>query len=91
MREILDWKTYNALDFELNVFRHIRYRKNVCIQKITFWFFLLHENDIFCIFRASLKRIILNWKFHYMSDFELKKYNLSDFDLKVLQRVRFWI
>ena len=55
--------------------------KNVCIQKITFWFFLLRENDLFCIFGAFLTSIILNWKLQYA----------SDFDLRGLQRVRFEI
>ena len=50
-------------------------------KKILFWFFLLRENDIFCIFRAFLKSMRLNWNFHYVSDFDLKK----------IQRVRFWI
>ena len=56
MRQILDWKKYNTLDFELKIFRHVRFWKNVCIQKITFWFFLLRENEIFCIFRAFFKK-----------------------------------
>ena len=55
--------------------------KKVCIQKITFWFNLLRENDIFCLFGAFLRSIILNWKIR----------NASDFDLKVLQSVRFGI
>ena len=49
------------------------------IQKITFWFISLRENDIVCIYRALLKGIILHGKLHYVSDFELKK----------IQRVRF--
>ena len=71
-RQILDWKKYNALDFELWNFGHFRFWKNVGIQKITFWFFLLRENDIFCIFGAFLKSINLNWKFQYASDFDLR-------------------
>ena len=89
-RQILIWKfcnasifglkkKNNALEFELKIFRHVTFRKNVCLQKITSWFFLLRENDIFCIFRAFLKSMILNIKFHWVSDFELKK----------IQRVRF--
>ena len=34
---------------------------------------LLREDDIFYIFRAFLKNMILYWKFHYASDFDLKK------------------
>ena len=78
---VLDWKKLNVLDFELKKFGRVRFWKNVCIQKITFWFFLLRENDIFCIFTAFLKGKILNWKFQYK----------SDFDLKDLQRVGFGI
>ena len=80
-RQVLDWKNNNALDFELKIFQHFRVRKNVCNQKITFCFLLHRKNDIFCIFCAFLKSMILYWKFHYVSDFELKK----------IQRVRFWI
>ena len=52
-------KKYNASDSELKNFRHFRFGKNVCIQKITFWFNLLRENDINCIFCALLKSMIL--------------------------------
>ena len=88
--QILAWKKYNALDFELKLFPHVRFWKFVCIQKITFWFILLRENDIFRIFRAFLKSMILHWKFHYVLDFDLKKNNASDFDFKKTQRVRLW-
>ena len=46
-------------------------------QKINFWCILLRENEIFCFFKS----MILNWKFQYA----------SDFDLKDLQRVGFGI
>ena len=72
---------YNALDFELKNFGHVRFWKNVCIQKITYWFNLLRENDLLCIFGAFLKSMILNSKFQ----------NASDFVSKVLQRARFGI
>ena len=96
----MDWEKYNALDFELKVFNKSNSEKNVCIQKITFWFILLPENDIFCIFRVLLKSMILNWKFYYVSDFELnknttrqilnlKENDASDFQLKFLQHVKF--
>ena len=49
------------------------FEKMFRLQKITFWFILLRDNDIFCIYRGFLKSKILYWKFHYMSDFELKK------------------
>ena len=80
-RQILDWKKYNALDFELKDFGHVFFWKNVCIQKTTFWFVLLRENDIFCIFGAFLKAWFWNVTFQ----------NASHFNLKVLQRVRFGI
>ena len=51
-RQILDWKKYNALDFELKIFRHVRFSKTFASKKTTFWFFSLRENDIFCIFRV---------------------------------------
>ena len=86
----MNWKNHNALDFGSKVFRHVSFWKTFRIQKITFWFNLLRENDIFYIFCAFLKSMVLNWKFNYVSDFELKKYNASDFKTKFLQRVRFW-
>ena len=91
-RQILDWAKYNALDFESKIFRHVKFWKNVCIQKITFSFFLLRQNDIICIFRTFLKSIILNRKFHYVSDFEVKKNTTRQIlNLKKIQRVIFWI
>ena len=98
-RQILDWKK-NALDFEFNIFPHVRLWKTSRIQKITYWFTLLRENDIFYIFCAVLKSMVLNWKFNYVSEFELKKntmrqnveqifYNVSHFECKILHRVRF--
>ena len=99
-RQLLDWKKYYALDFELKTFRHVRFWKNVCIQKITSSFILLRENDIFCILCAFSKSMMLYWNFQNFSEFELKKRNASDFDLKknasdsakkILRLVRFWI
>ena len=70
-RQILNWEKHYALDFESKIFRLVRFWKNVCIQKITFWFILFRENDIICIFCAFLKNTMLYWNFHYLSDFEL--------------------
>ena len=61
--QILDWQKYNALDFELEVFRDVRFWKMFASKKITFWFFLLRENDIFCIFRAFFKKHDFQLKF----------------------------
>ena len=47
---------------------------------MTIWFFLLPENDKFCIFRALFKSMISKQKLYYESDFEINK----------IQRVRFW-
>ena len=80
-RQTLDWKKYNSLDFELKNFGHVVFWKSVCIQKTTFWFVLLRENDIFCIFGAFSKAWFWNETFQ----------NSSHFTLKVLQRVRFGI
>ena len=84
------YRFYNALDFGSKVFRHVRFWKTFRIQKIKFWFILLRENDIFYIFCTFLKSMVLNWKYNYVSDFELKKYNASAFKTKFLKRVRFW-
>ena len=51
----MDWKKYNVLDFELKKLGRFRFWINVCIQKNTFWFNLLREKDIFCIFSAFFK------------------------------------
>ena len=77
----MDWKKHNALDFELKIFRHVRFWKIFRIQKITFWFILLRANDIICIYRGFLKSKILYWKSHYVSDFELQtKHNATDLE-----------
>ena len=112
-RQILIWifynasdiglkEKYNALYFEKNFFSTCQILKNVCIQKITFWSFLLRENDIFCIFRSFFKKLDFELKFSVRDRFwiqknptrqilVLKKYNASDFELKKIQRVRFWV
>ena len=82
--------TAHLLGFMLH--RDLSILKNICIQKITFLFILLCENDILCIFRAFFKSMIFDWKIFYLSDFELKfllRYVL-DFELKKIQRVVFW-
>ena len=80
-RQILDLRKHNALDFEYKTFRHVRFWKNFCIRKTTFGFILFRENDMFCFFRAFSKSMFLNWKFHYVPDFDLKK----------VQGVRLWV
>ena len=80
-RQIVDWNKYNAFDFELKIFGHVNFWKSVSIQKITFWFNLLRENETFRIFGAVLKAWFWNETFQ----------NGSHFNLKVLQRVRFGI
>ena len=81
----------NALVFQLNIFRHARFWKIVCIQKITFWFFLIRQNDIFFFPRAFLKSIILFRNFLCLSDFDLKKNTTRQvLTWKKIQRVRFW-
>ena len=66
------------------------YNTKICIQNIRCGFNSLLESDTSGLVRAVLKSMILNWKFYYVSDFELKKYNALDFGLKKIQRVRFW-
>ena len=70
----MDWKKDNALDFELKFFRHVRFWKNFRIQNAwTFWFILLRENDIFCIFGAFLKKHDFVLKFSLPVRFWLQK------------------
>ena len=108
---ILNLKKYNASDFGLKRIQRVRFLNEsfstcqiskLCMHsKITFWFILLRENDQFYIFCAFFESMILNWKFHYVTDFELKKkttrqifkqnfYISSDFELKFFRAVRFW-
>ena len=60
----------DASDFKLKTIQRVRFgienfstcqtlKKKVCIQKFTFWFFLLRKNDIYGIFCAFLKSISL--------------------------------
>ena len=82
----------NALDFEAEIILHSVFEKNVCNQKVTFWFVLPRENDIFCIFRAWLEAWFWIEKFITSQILNWKKYNASDFEFEKLQRVvRFWV
>ena len=63
--------------------------KNVCLQKILFWFILLRESDISWKIRAFLKSMFLNWKLYKVPDFEMTKVQRFRFWKK--QRVMFWI
>ena len=102
-RENLNWNFCNASDFdikfnigidlEMENFRDVWLRKITCIQKITFWFFLLCENDILCIFCFVLKKAwfwnenfttceISNWEKYNATEFELKN-NASDLEMKI--------
>ena len=78
-RQILDWKKDNALDFELKNFQDHRFWKTVCAQKITFWFNLLRENDLFYF-----------WCFSKEHDFELKCSKRVRFWFKSLTTRRIW-
>ena len=78
--------------FWSETFWHVSWNKSVSIRKITFLFVLLHENDIFCIFRAYSESMVSNKCFQNVSDFELKKTTrqlsiykictVSDFEMK---------
>ena len=60
----------NTLDFENIVFVISEFEERVRFQKITFWFVFFCENDIFCIFLALLRCVILNTNFLFVSDFD---------------------
>ena len=120
-RQILDWKKYNASDFELkklqclgfwiekiatryilnwNFFDRSDFEKLLAIKNHVVVHFTRRKRHIL-LFLCLFKCMILNWKIHYVSDFELKKktlqtldwkkYDASDFELKKIRRVRFWI
>ena len=74
-------KKIQGVRFWIKHFSTCQILKSVCIQKKSRFGFLLRENDIFCIFRAFLKSMILNWTFLYVTVFEFKK----------KQRVTLWV
>ena len=100
-RQIFKQNFHNASDFGLKKIQRVRFwiknfstchilkncllSKNHVLVQFTPW-----KRHIL-LFSCFFKSMILNWKFHYVSDFELKKYNSSDFDLKKIQRVRYWL
>ena len=86
-RQILDWKKYIALDFEMKIFRLVRFLETVCTQKSRFDSFY-YVKITYLIFLCVFKSLILKWKFHYMSDFELKKMQSVRFLNKIFFRTR---
>ena len=66
-------KKYNALDFELKFFRHVRCSKIFRIRKIAFWFILLRENNICCNFRAFFNKHDFDLKFSLQDGFSIAK------------------
>ena len=58
------------------------FEKLFASKKINFWFNLLRENDLFCIFGAFLKSMFLNWNFQNASDFDIKIYKAPELGLK---------
>ena len=80
-RQVLDSKNYDPLDFALKNFGHVRFWKIVCIQKIVFWFNLIRENDLFCIFF---------WCFSKERDFELKISKRVRFWFKIYTTRQIW-
>ena len=59
---MLNLKFYNALDTEYEFLQHVSFPRSVCIGKVTLWFILFREKDIFYIFCSFCKK----------HDFELK-------------------
>ena len=81
---------YQALDFEFKNLQLVSFqnnkikkcqilKRNFYNQRITFMIILLRKKDIICNFRLFLKNVILTACFN----------NVSVFELKSLQRVRF--
>ena len=84
-------KYYNVWDFELNILKGVRIWNKVWIQKIMLWIKLLRENDGFWIFSAFSESINLEKKNRTMHPiFKLNIYNVSDFEMKFLKRVKSW-
>ena len=90
LRWFLKWKTYNVAYFESKFSKRVRFWiENLkptklwwkfCVQRISFWIVLLRKTDLFGSFSHLLENMIFN----------LNIYNLSVFELKVLQGVRLW-
>ena len=71
-----EFKIYNALDFQLNFFRWVRWLKRVWIQKTHFGFFSSVRTFHFSCF---------------LKKFFVSNGSDSDFEFSRIQRVGFWI
>ena len=71
-----------ASGFEWKVLKRVRFGRNTCIQKITFWSVLLRGFNYFCIFLC----------FYWKQDFEFKYNTMSLLQLHNFERVEvcFW-
>ena len=88
-------------DFEFNVLKSVGIWKKGCIQKITFWITLLHENNINYNFSAPSQSMILKQEFRDESDWKENVttcHNLkqtfeivSEFENKCIRKVAFRI
>ena len=76
-----DMKFNNAIDLGMENFRDVRLQKKFCIQKITFWSFLLRENDILCIFCFLIEKhdfeIIILQRVRFWIEKKTKPQNLN--------------
>ena len=88
MRQVLDWKKYNALDFELkNLWRVKFWRKN-SFWKSWFWKRTLHTKNyvwiLFTLLIAQILSFMCNFKKH---DFEEKIFSeKNDFEYKTFSK-----
>ena len=79
-REILTWKSYNALTVEMKTFQCFTKCRKLC-----------NRETLLCFRSTPSKMLIfLNWINWSCQILMWKNYNVSDFELKNMQRVTFW-
>ena len=79
--QILDWKKKQRVRFWIKTFSKCPILKNCLHSKNHILIHFTPWKRHFLHFSCVLKSMVLYWKLHYVSDFELEK----------IQRVRFWI
>ena len=90
MRQNLNWSLYNVSYFEFQKTKTWQKLKENCTQKFTFWIMLPRETDVFAFFVPLGNAWLLKWHFYDAPHFETKYYNVWDFELNILNRVRNW-
>ena len=90
-RQILNWKLFDALGFELKVFRLVRFWKKFAFEESRFGSIYSLRTTYFA-FLYFFKKHDIEVKFLQCVMFSIeKKLNALHFQLKFFNRVSFWI